>query len=172
MGVGSSHCKRGDLLCSPKKYNPPPISHLMTSHHCIHIYKNHYNEARVMNGLPLACFSSPIHSTLLCKSPTQIFFKGLSPDTINVLLCHLSLTQPTALSASITYLRKPSLNLSVRVKFSITSFDNISLLLMELVRCDFTYLFGSLFCQNLSSLLVCELHRGCNFICFALFLAL
>lgn len=133
---------------------PTPISHLMTAHHCIHVYKNHYNKSRVMNGLPLACFSSLIHFTLLCKSPTQIFFRGLSADIINILLCHLSLTQPTALSPSITSLRKPSLNLSVRVKFSITAFDNISLLLVELVLCDFTYLFGSLFCQNLSSLLV------------------
>lgn len=127
------------------------ISHLMTSYHGAHIYKNHYNAPRVINGLPLAYFFSPLHSTLLCTSPTQIFFKGLRRDIINVLLCRLSPTQLMALSLSITYLRKPFLNLSVRVQFSITVFVNMSLLLVELVWCNFTEFFGSLFCQNSSS---------------------
>lgn len=82
------------------------------------------------------------------------------------LLYHLSLTQPTALSPNITYLRKPSFNLSVRVKFSITALDNMSLSLMELVHRNFTYLFGLLCCQHLSSVLVCEWHRGSNSNCF------
>lgn len=143
------------------------ISHLMTSYHGVHIYKNHYNTSRVTNGLPPAYFSSPLHSTLLCKSPTQIFFKGLRRDIINVLFCRLSLTQPTALSLSIAYLRNPFLNLSVRVKFSITAFENMSLLLMELVHCNFIELFGSLFCQDQSCPPIArELHKGCNFICF------